>query len=246
MNVFNDFGSGEKGDIITLVRLLDKCDFERAVNLLLWLDGPSRTFSFSGNNRIGALNSSHIEVLGASPIVSLSLLRYVRSRAISEGIAKKYLKEVRYRNGERIFFALGFPNDSGGFELRSEKFKGKTGNGITTIPGSPSGVNLFEGFFDFLSACEYYQIDKPNNTTIVLNSTVNLSIALPFLEAATLIRSFLDNDKTGRKTLSKLQNAGFSISDESQKLFPNSNDFNEFLCLIRYRTVTNRRQSDRY
>jgi hypothetical protein len=153
-------------------------------------------------------------------------------------LAKKYLNEVRYRNGERVFYALGFPNDSGGFELRSEKFKGKTGNGITTIPGRPGVVNLFEGVFDFLSACEYYRIDKPINTTIVLNSTVNLPSALPILEKATGIRCFLDNDKTGKNALSKLENAGFSIVDESQKLYPDSNDFNEFLCFKRYGTVT--------
>lgn len=78
-------------------------------------------------------------------------------------------------------------------------------------------VKLFEVFFDFLAACEYYRIDKPINTTIVLNSTVNLPSALPILEKATGIRCFLDNDKTGKNTLSKLKDAGFSISDESQK-----------------------------
>ena len=48
--------------------------------------------------------------------------------------------------------ALGFKNDSGGYELRNELFKGSnTPKDITTFKNSGKKVAIFEGFFDFNS-----------------------------------------------------------------------------------------------
>lgn len=237
-NVFNDFGAGEKGDVIRLVRLLDKCDFVQAVNLLTGLQPSGRSFFFSGPYPDNAAKSSGIEVLSDFMISSPALIKYVESRGIPVALAEKYLREVRYRNKGRIYYALGFKNDSGGYELRSQGFKGKTGNGITTITGKPGAVNLFEGFFDFLSACQYYGYHTPIHTTIVLNSTVNVSVTLRMLEKGNVIRCFFDNDDTGRKCLSKLKNAGFEVVDMSKQIYPKHNDFNEFLINNRNKPVT--------
>ncbi|GAA4447699.1 toprim domain-containing protein [Ravibacter arvi] len=237
-NVFNDFGAGEKGDVIRLVRLLDKCDFVHAVKLLTGLQPSSRSFFFSGQYPDNAAKSAGVEVLSDFMISSPALLKYVEYRGISEILAGKYLREVHYRNKGRVYYALGFKNDAGGYELRSQGFKGKTGNGITTITGKPGAVNLFEGFFDFLSACMYYGYYTPIHTTIVLNSTVNLNAVLPILKKGNVVRCFFDNDDTGRKSLSKLNEAGFDVVDMSKELYPSSNDFNEFLMNSRNNPVT--------
>lgn len=237
-NVFNDFGAGEKGDIIRLAQLLDKCDFVQTVERLTKMEPQNRSFFFSGQYSSNTPEFSSVEVLSASAVVSPTLVKYVRSRGISEGLARKYLQEVRYSNKGWDYFALGFRNDSGGYELRSPGFKGKTGNGITTIQGKPGTINLFEGFFDFLSACEYYRNDTPIHTTIVLNSTVNISAVLPILPKGNGLRCFFDNDATGEKCLSKLIEAGFKPENMAQKVYPKSNDFNEFLMNSRNKSVT--------
>jgi hypothetical protein len=47
---------------------------------------------------------------------------------------------------------LGFKNDSGGYELRSEFFKGSNSpKDITAFKNRGKKVAAFEGFFDFLS-----------------------------------------------------------------------------------------------
>jgi hypothetical protein len=52
---------------------------------------------------------------------------YVVSRGIPLDLARLHLKEVAYRVGEHGYRALGFPNDSGGFEVRNANFKGSLG-----------------------------------------------------------------------------------------------------------------------
>lgn len=134
---------------------------------------------------------------------------------------------------------MGFSNDSVGYELRNGlNFKGKTSNDITTFERGSKSVVLFEGFFDFLSALEYYGIQEPINTTIVLNTCNNLNRALPLLANRKLIHCFLDNDETGHKTVQKLINKGFNVKDWSAILYPNSKDFNDYLIAYRNKEVT--------
>ena len=41
-------------------------------------------------------------------------------------VAGALCREVHYAVGERRFFAIGFRNDAGGWELRSPQFKGSS------------------------------------------------------------------------------------------------------------------------
>ena len=114
-------------------------------------------------------------------------------------------REVRYEVQGRTFFAVGFRNDAGGWELRSERFKGGSSpKHITTLDNGSDTVIAFEGFMDFLA---YLSLKHPERLRIdaaVLNSVVNLPKALPFLERHPTIHAFLDNDEAGRKTTSDL------------------------------------------
>ena len=56
-------------------------------------------------------------------------------------------------------------------ELSNFGFKGcLRKKAITTIPGSKLEINVFEGFFDYLSALTYFSKDKLTGTTIILNT----------------------------------------------------------------------------
>ena len=56
-------------------------------------------------------------------------------------------------NKGKRYFAVGFPNESGGWVLRSSIFKGNIlGGGISIqVLGKPESIKIFEGWFDFLS-----------------------------------------------------------------------------------------------
>ena len=146
-------------------------------------------------------------------------------------IARQYLQEVHYVSARRKYFAVGFKNDLGGYALRNGAgFKGQTQPaGITTIPGTRTDtICLFEGFFDFLSALVYYARNAPMYTTIILNSTTNLSKAIPQLKACKQVNAFLDRDEAGRKSVEKLEKTGLFINN-CTSIYADFKDFNEFL-----------------
>ena len=231
-NCFNDFGGTKEmnGDSIAFVRLYFKKNFQDAVKYLLDLDCTMPdSFSFSSNPVKLDLKSA-ISIIAVKELQHPALIQYIKKRKISIDLAMVYLKEVIYESNGRTYFAIGFQNNSGCYELRSKlDFKNKTTNDITTFECKSESVALFEGFFDFLSALEYSGKQYPACTTIVLNSCINLNKALPLLTNRKLIHSFLDNDEKGRETLQKLIIKGFTVKNWSDKLYPSCKDFNEYL-----------------
>ena len=132
----------------------------------------------------------------------------LRERGIDPAVAGALCREVHYAVGERRFFAIGFRNDAGGWELRSPQFKGSSApKSITTFDRHGDTALLFEGFFDLLSYLTLQHKPEPIVDTAVLNSVVNLPRALPFLARHTTIHAFLDNDEAGRLTLERLRSA---------------------------------------
>lgn len=133
------------------------------------------------------------------------MVSYLTGRGIDPAIARTYCREVRYTIGGKEYFAVGFRNDAGGWELRSARFKGGSSpKHITTIDNRSDTVIAFEGFMDFLA---YLSLKYPERLRIdaaVLNSVVNLSKAIPFLSRHPVIHAFFDNDEAGRKTTSDL------------------------------------------
>ncbi|WP_247233174.1 toprim domain-containing protein [Telluribacter sp. SYSU D00476] len=242
-NRFNDFGGSDdmKGDCIRLAQLLHECSFLEAVDRLLALERVELpSFSFSGLRAKETANKN-FEVVHTCKLRNPALIEYVESRGITLDIADIYIREVTYRYKGRTFFAVGFENDNGGYELRNGLgFKGgKTANGITTFERGSQSAALFEGFFDFLSALKYYGRLSPTITTIVLNSCNNLKRALPLLTNRLVVNCFLDNDKTGDTTLERLEKEGIECKNWSKELYPTCKDFNDFLIQSHNKVVTN-------
>jgi len=232
-NAFKDFGDDElKGDLIRLVQLLHQCTFLTAIEKLQEFGSqPAKTsFSFSGQI-VSEGNDSPTEITAVKPLQHPALLRYCQERGISVLTAYQYLKEVHYRNQGGQFFAVGFANEKGGYELRAKigkEVKLCTSKALTVfeVPGAKA-VNVFEGFFDFLSAVEYYQARRPAHTTIVLNSTSLVKQAIPLLRNYRYAYTYLDNDEAGRKAVNQLKRNFINVEDRSRLYYPHK-DFNEF------------------
>ena len=87
----------------------------------------------------------------------------------------------------------------------------------------------FEGFMDFLSYLSLKENPSPMIDTVVLNSTANLSKAIPFLQSHRTVHGFLDNDDTGRKSLVSLREllTSSEVVDQSG-FYRNHKDLNEY------------------
>lgn len=216
-NSFTDFSSGVSGDIIKLVELIQKCTFSEAVTYL--------------KNKVGELpvRTNHVKkeliIDSICNLSSPSLIKYItQDRYIPLEIARKYSKEVRYKVGDKLYYAIGFQNDKGGWELRNRDWKG--GNSpkyYTTIDGNNGKINVFEGFIDYFSALVQNKTLKLKYKTVILNSVVFADQ----VESAMEYNIFTDNDKAGDSVIEKLKPKGL-ISD-MRHIYSPYKDYNEYL-----------------
>ena len=224
--VWFDFGTGAGGDIFSLAgEMSGETDFLRqadyiAKKMRLPVAKPYKPTTFVEEPTFENVEVSRLE----SPV----LLRYLADRGITKEIAQRYCVQVDYELHGKRYYAVGFPNNDDGLELRNPFFKGSyPPKHITLIANGNARCNLFEGFIDFLSAERLGYNDGLD--TIVLNSVSNLQKAIPALGDYTVIQCYLDNDTAGRAALARLRREfGDKVMDKSA-LYPNHKDLNDYL-----------------
>ena len=228
-NQWYDFGTGDHGDIIDLVCALQHCSTAEAMRQLAVLKGVglAPSFSFGGTTPVRSQTPS-MELISVQAVKHPKLLLYLAKRGLQPSDAFPFLSEVYYKVSGKCFFALGFPNNAGGWELRNPYFKGCFApKAITTIKGTDSHkLQLFEGFMDFLS----WRKLRPEgqDDSIMLNSLTLLPKLIPSLHAYTMIESFLDNDEAGDRATKQLIDAGLPVKDMRACYTPYK-DVNEYL-----------------
>ena len=169
------------------------------------------------------------------------LLAYLQGRGINTELAKRECSEARFTHNGKRYFAIAFPNGSGGFEVRNRYFKGCIApKEISHIRQSGKARNtcyVFEGFMDYLSFLTLRQESCPNypeldgQDYIVLNSVSNVNKALYPLGNYERIHCFFDNDRAGMEALQQIRKEygrDRYIRDASQT-YSGCKDLNEHL-----------------
>ena len=224
-DLWYDFGANEGGSIVDLVMKLENCSLAEAFQKL-----DNRSFSFQRDNTpaVPTNREPAIKITNTKPLTHLALLDYLKERCIDVDIAKQYCCEVHYSIADKNYFAIGFRNDAGGWELRNRDFKGSISpKNITTINNNNDTVMLFEGFMDFLSYLSMKQKASPTIDSAILNSIANLPKAIPFLQTHRTIHAFLDNDEAGKRAVQCLGPICKEVIDQSA-FYWNHKDLNEY------------------
>ena len=175
-----------------------------------------------------------MELISVQAVKHPKLLLYLSERGLQPSDVSPFLSEVYYRVSEKCFFALGFPNDAGGWELRNPYFKGCFApKAISTIKGTDSHkLQLFEGFMDVLSWRKLHP--EGQDDSIILNSLTLLPKLIPSLHPYPMIECFLDNDEAGDRATKQLFDAGLPVKDMRACYAPYK-DINEYLILAEQR-----------
>ena len=206
LNQWYDFGIGKGGNIIALAAELYHSEnvaylLERIAERTPYIRPAS--FSFGKQQ-----TSNHsFEEIKVGELSSPALIDYLRGRGINIELAKRECKELRFEHNGKPYFAIGFPNISGGYELRNRYFKGclapKDNTHIRQHGEQRAVCYLFEGFMDYLSFLTIRVNNNPEEPRtneqdyMVLNSVTNLSKAEQLLRPYSRIGCFLDNDHAG-------------------------------------------------
>ena len=239
LNKWYDFGLGKGGNIIALAAELYHS--EDVACLLKRMEERTpyiRPASFSFNAQQS--DNRTYRGLRVGELSSPALITYLQERGINIELAKRECMELRFMNADKPYFAIGFPNMAGGYEVRNRYFKGCVApKDITHIrqQGEPRNVGyLFEGFMDYLSFLTIRTSNHPDHPRLseqdymVLNSVSNIGKAEQLLRQYSRIGSFLDNDHAGRNAYDNLKRIlGDRLQDMSIH-YAGYNDLNEYLC----------------
>ena len=231
-NIWIDFGNGKGGNIIDLAMLI-----YNTTDISVCLKNIARDIQFSESiivpfqkPTVLSEKKSEIEITKVAPLTHVALLQYLEERKIDIKVAQANCKQIHYNIKDKNYFAIGFQNNSGGWELRNKYFKGCSSKDITTIDRGGENCLIFEGFFDFLSYATLHPENSVDNVC-VLNTVINLEKSKDFLRKHKTTSTFLDNDDAGRAGVTELQNEGMNIVDESTK-YSEYKDLNLYLCSL--------------
>lgn len=239
LNFWYDFGLAKGGSLIDFGILYHKCSVSEFLDMLT----QEKILSFhqpislkTERPIIEAVEKGKIHIQDVrNTIQSIALLEYLSSRKISVEIANWFCKEIDFLLYDKKYTVIGFPNDAGGYELRSRDFKGSSSPKDITMLGKSQSkrIHLFEGFFDFLSfqVIHHRKLSLLSNQQpnfLVLNSIGFLEKIKPILGQYQSVHLFLDRDKMGLATTQQMLQLGSQYKDESL-LYTKYKDLNEYL-----------------
>ena len=237
-NLWIDYAEGKGGSIIDLCMRLEGCTLSEGIRIL-GRNAPDST-ACSSQKADMAMKRSSIPMASASGVRRLieisdtlppHLLKYLQEdRCINLEKAMPFLRCISYEVRGQHYQAIGFANQSGGYELRDNgTFKGTIApKDITPIfSDRAEPVCIFEGFIDFLSFLSMKE--EVINHCLVMNSISNVARSIRYLNDSQVssIRAFLDNDEAGRRTTEYLVKAGFKVEDMSVH-YRSFKDLNEY------------------
>jgi len=243
-NVWYDHGLGKGGKIVDFTMEFYRCNLYEALQRIVSFQGQHTFQSNVARPTIHLQENSlsndgsdarelSIKIIAAKqPIQDLMLCSYLKQRRIDKNVADKYCHEVAFQNGDidKIYKAIGFKNSAGGYELRNEYFKGSSSpKYVNYIDNESAAINVFEGFFDFMS---YQTIQKnqeqPLTNFLVLNSLSFFERSLLLMEKNESIHLYLDHDEASRKCNSVALKRSVKYIDES-KLYKGHKDLNDWI-----------------
>lgn len=242
LNLWYDHGTGKGGNVVDFGIEYFRCTVSEFLKLL---NGNSISFGISLSLKNENQQSSNLRIANEKKDNSLDkivivdvrtlenklLIAYLDNRSISREIARQHCKEVDFCLNHRKYTAIGFENISGGYELRSENFKGSSSpKDITFIDTQAKSVVVFEGFFDYLSYKMMNQKSVNQQTNfLILNSLSFFKKSMQLMEKYERVELYLDRDIGGIKcTNEAVQSDSIKYIDQSF-LYDQKKDLNEWL-----------------
>lgn len=247
LNLWYDFGLGKGGSIIALA---EELYHSRDISYLLaqiaklTLGISAMSYHSYQPTKTAVPEESAFEDIKVYELSHPALLRYLSERKVDLEIAQKECVELHFTHKDKTYFAIGFANKAGGYELRNSFFKGCIAPKSFTIIKSKDQANsclIFEGFMDYLSYMALQKQGKGILTLsddksvgvsdyIILNSVTNLQKAKSLLTSYGHIVCLFDNDRSGWTAYVELsKELGYKVKDGA-RAYSKYKDINDLLC----------------
>jgi hypothetical protein len=245
LGVWYDQGLGKGGTIIDFGLAYWNLPFQETLEKIVQVCGtnlPLVNYDRQENARKrSAVKIPHYEIEEIKPLGNNpQITNYLNYRGIWQA-AQGSLKEVYYfvedhKKQRKYFFAAGWQNELGSWEVRNKYFKGCLGHkAISFIPGEENRLAVFEGYINYLS----WLTDNPgaDDSIIILNSIALLNAAAKKAQQYSNIAVYFDRDQTGHNATLELIKAVPQARDLSS-LYDGHNDYNDKLRAELYNGIT--------
>jgi len=236
LGVWYDQGLGKGGTIIDFGLAYWNLPFQETLEKIVQVCGtnlPLVNYDRQESARKRrAVKIPHYEVEEIKPLGNNpQITDYLNYRGIWQA-AQNRIQEVYYfvedqKKQRKYFFAAGWQNELGSWEVRNKYFKGCLGHkAISFIPGDENRLAVFEGYINYLS----WLTDNPgaDESVIVLNSIGLLNPAAKKAQYYNNIAIYFDRDQTGHNATLEFIKAVPQARDLSS-LYDGHNDYNDKL-----------------
>lgn len=238
LGVWFDHGMGKGGNVVDFgIAFWKQLSFPEvlekiSISAALKPDGNIVDFSPENYRRRRAIKLPHYKIEDTRELGNNSAItNYLNSRGIY-GLGKGLLKELYYyvedeKKTKKHFFAAGWPNENGGWDVRNLYFKGCLGpKGMTQVEGNPERIIVFEGMMNYLSW--KFEHEDENPTALIMNSIAFLSAATKRCKGFSEVVIFFDHDDAGEKATAQIL-ADIPQATDGSIAYTGYNDYNDKL-----------------
>ncbi|NOJ75702.1 hypothetical protein HMH06_07650 [Empedobacter stercoris] len=227
-NRFYDFGEGFGGTLIDLISKLENISIKEIIQKF-----SINSFSFQKQNDFQFKKNqtkNEYEILKLKEISSFPLVQYLEERKLPLEIVNRYCKEIHYKLYQKTYYAIAFPNNENGYEIRNKYVKMcLVKKDISLIKNNQNQLKIFESWSDFISYLFLFPTDEFLYDFLILNSIALLRKNIELINKYQTIQSYFDHDDAGESATKFLKNElKMKINDESS-LYKTYKDLNEFI-----------------
>ncbi|MCA4809822.1 toprim domain-containing protein [Empedobacter stercoris] len=226
-DIWFDHGNGLGGKNVDFFIHYLKTDVK---GVLKYFNGNSFSFQQQKVSKDILPPKNNYNVLELKKITSFPLIQYLDERKLPLEIVNRYCKEIHYKLNDKKYYAIAFPNNQNGFEIRNKYVKMcLVIKDITLIKNNQNQLKIFESWSDFFS----YLFIFPSHETIydflILNSISLLRKNIKLINKYESIQTYFDHDEAGKSAnvflVTELKN---KVKDDSF-FYKNFKDLNDFL-----------------
>ncbi|WP_345949019.1 toprim domain-containing protein [Mucilaginibacter sp. PAMB04274] len=235
LNVWFDHGTGKGGNIVDFgLAYWPMTDF---VEVLHKIQTTAKQEIIANHSRENArprmaIKIPHYQIEDIKEFgTNAAITTYIEERGLG-AVARDKLKEVYYyvedqKKLRKHFFASGWQNELGGWEVRNKYFKGCLGHkAVSFIEGVTQKLVIFEGYLDYLSWLTEHAENR--SSILVLNSLSLLEAGIKRAKTYSEVDLYFDRDKAGHQASVNFKAAVPQAQDRSA-VYDGYKDYNDRL-----------------
>ncbi|SDF26976.1 CHC2 zinc finger [Mucilaginibacter pineti] len=235
LNVWYDHGMGKGGTLIDFAQLYWGLSFRDTLQKIKDTCGVTRVIlpnDFEKPRRRHAVRIPNYQVEDIKDLGhNYAITEYLQERCVWN-VARGLLKEIYYyvedeKKVRKYFFAAGWQNEFGAWEVRNKYFKGCLGHkAMTYLPGDEGKLVIFEGYFNYLS---WRVLNKQASTSVLILNTLSLfQAALQKAKDFANVELYFDRDQAGHEASIEFIRA-LKQAEDLSATYKGFNDFNDYL-----------------